>query len=113
MKIVTKEFDCKLNPAENCTVHANIGGGDSGSIAVKKTNGQTVSADDTLDCEIGKGSDIIGKKILITSTISDIRPDLDSVLEIIINNELFKVLTETVVDHELIVYSITINFISK
>jgi hypothetical protein len=88
----------------------NIGGGDTGSIAVNNVDGKTTSNPDSIDLLIGEGKDIKGKKITITTTVSDINPDEDSVVAIDFNNISFQTLSETVTKHELILYITTINF---
>lgn len=110
MKIVTNEFDYQVNQNESYSLKVNIGGGDTGTITIKKPSGEIISHIDTIECELGLGSELKGKKMLISVTISDVHEDGDSVIGIDFNSTPFKTLTETVVNHELLSNLTTINF---
>ena len=76
MKEVTNEFQCSV-PADNeVTITVSFGDGQIGTTFFRTPGGQYVNGEVT-NFDLGMGSTLKGKTMLMTSTITKTNPDTD------------------------------------
>lgn len=114
MKIITNDFEFNGLQDNQNTITVTIGNGQTGSITIFLPNGAKPAANDVIaDYAIGTAAELKTKKMVISTVVSDIRPDTDAVIvSIDFNGSNFKTLSDTVEhDHDLISYQTVVKFV--